>query len=241
MQKVTAYMTVYLSIKKLIKEGAYKPGMLLPTERDLEKIYAVSRITVRRAIAMLSDEGYVKVVQGKGTEVRDISTTQQLNTVTSITETLKRKGYNITVEGVNIQLVQPPEIVREKLKLEPEVTVYLIQRILYADDKPIALMNNYLVKDQIPGFEQYAGKFVGLYNFLENTYGVVVTEADDTFSAVNADYLDKGPGASFETGGSPAAKPKDWIYWRKVLSNMLIISWLAIRYEFSIHMTGRGR
>ena len=89
MQKVTAYMTVYLSIKKLIKEGAYKPGMLLPTERDLEKIYAVSRITVRRAIAMLSDEGYVKVVQGKGTEVRDISTTQQLNTVTSITETLK--------------------------------------------------------------------------------------------------------------------------------------------------------
>ena len=60
MQKVTAYMTVYLSIKKLIKEGAYKPGMLLPTERDLEKIYAVSRITVRRAIAMLSDEGYVK-------------------------------------------------------------------------------------------------------------------------------------------------------------------------------------
>ncbi len=146
MQKVTAYMTVYLSIKKLIKEGAYKPGMLLPTERDLEKIYAVSRITVRRAIARLSDEGYVKVSEGKGTEVRDISTKlQQLNTVTSITETLKRKGYNITVEGVNIQLVQPPEIVREKLKLEPEVTVYLIQRILYADDKPIALMNNYLV------------------------------------------------------------------------------------------------
>ena len=146
---------------------------------------------MRRAIAMLSDEGYVKVVQGKGTEVRDISTTQQLNTVTSITETLKRKGYNITVEGVNIQLVQPPEIVREKLKLEPEVTVYLIQRILYADDKPIAIMNNYLVKVQIPGFEQYAGKFVGLYNFLENTYGVVVTEADDTFSAVNADCIRK--------------------------------------------------
>lgn len=71
-------------------------------------------------------------------------------------------------------------------------------------------MNNYLVKDQIPGFEQYAGKFVGLYNFLENTYGVVVTEADDTFSAVNADYLEAR--ASFETGGSPAAKPKDWIY-----------------------------
>ena len=239
MQKVTAYMTVYLSIKKLIKEGAYKPGMLLPTERDLEKIYAVSRITVRRAIAMLSDEGYVKVVQGKGTEVRDISTTQQLNTVTSITETLKRKGYNIKVEGVNIQLVQPPEIVREKLNLEPEVTVYLIQRILYADDKPIALMKNYLVKDQIPGEEQYAGKIVGLYNFLENTYGVVVTEADDTFSAVNADYLEAQvlhlkQGAALLRGrriGYTEKGPFEYV------DNKLV----GDRYEFSIHMTGRIR
>ena len=239
MQKVTAYMTVYLSIKKLIKEGAYKPGTLLPTERDLEKIYAVSRITVRRAIAMLSDEGYVKVVQGKGTEVRDISTTQQLNTVTSITETLKRKGYNITVEGVNIQLVQPPEIVREKLKLEPEVTVYLIQRILYADDKPIALMNNYLVKDQIPGFEQYAGKFVGLYNFLENTYGVVVTEADDTFSAVNADYLEAQ--VLHLKQGAALLRSRRIGYTEKGPFEYVDNKLVGDRYEFSIHMTGRIR
>lgn len=239
MQKVTAYMTVYLSIKKLIKEGAYKPGMLLPTERDLEKIYAVSRITVRRAIAMLSDEGYVKVVQGKGTEVRDISTTQQLNTVTSITETLKRKGYNIKVEGVNIQLVQPPEIVREKLKLEPDVTVYLIQRILYADDKPIALMKNYLVKDQIPGFEQYAGKFVDLYNFLENTYGVVVTEADDTFSAVNADYLEAQVLQLKQ--GAALLRSRRIGYTENGPFEYVDNKLFGDRYEFSIHMTGRTR
>lgn len=190
MRKITAYMKVYLEIKKKIMDGIYKPGMLLPTESELEKIHGVSRITVRKAVAMLSEEGYVKVVQGKGTEIRDISTMQRLNQVTSITETLRQEGYEVTVKGMNIEEVIPPSMVTEALERKPGETVYCIHRILCADGKPIAIMKNYLVKDWIPEFEKHVDEFVGLYKFLEETYGIVLIEASEKLTAQNADYLE---------------------------------------------------
>ena len=45
------------------------PGAQLPTERVLSERYGVSRVTVRRALALLADDGIVQAVQGRGTFV----------------------------------------------------------------------------------------------------------------------------------------------------------------------------
>ena len=45
------------------------PGAQLPTERDLSVEYGVSRVTVRRALALLTEEGLVYAIQGRGTFV----------------------------------------------------------------------------------------------------------------------------------------------------------------------------
>jgi len=65
-------MTNGKSIFKMVQSGklkGYPVGTLLPPEPELERIYSVSRTTVRRAIAKLSEEGYVQVRQGYGTMV----------------------------------------------------------------------------------------------------------------------------------------------------------------------------
>ena len=59
-----AYQRVYKQILQALKDNTYPIGSLLPAEPELEKIYGVSRTTVRRAIAQLAEEGYVKVKQG---------------------------------------------------------------------------------------------------------------------------------------------------------------------------------
>lgn len=64
-----AYQRVYKQILQALKDNTYPIGSLLPAEPELEKIYGVSRTTVRRAIAQLAEEGYVKVKQGHGTIV----------------------------------------------------------------------------------------------------------------------------------------------------------------------------
>ena len=91
MSHIPAYKEVYSKLKEELKEGIYPAGSLLPTESELEKIFHVSRTTIRKAISILSLEGYVKTKQGYGTEVLNIFTVQKLNQITSITETLRQK------------------------------------------------------------------------------------------------------------------------------------------------------
>jgi len=102
MGNIPVYKKVYLTLKKDIREGRYPTGSLLPTEYELELEFDVSRTTIRKAIGLLSSEGYVKKKQGYGTEVLDYSTTQKLNYLTSTSETLKAKGVKVTTRGMVI-------------------------------------------------------------------------------------------------------------------------------------------
>ena len=59
------YRQVEADIKSKIVSKVYVAGEKMPTENELSEQYNVSKITIRKAIQNLSDEGYVKKVQGK--------------------------------------------------------------------------------------------------------------------------------------------------------------------------------
>lgn len=61
------YFILMEQLKKDILSGNVKPGEKLPSEEDLSNIYSMSRHTVRRALGILAQEGYVEIFQGKGT------------------------------------------------------------------------------------------------------------------------------------------------------------------------------
>ena len=84
MEKVYQYSKLYKYFKEKIENGYYKPGDLIPPEPEIEKMFSVSRTTVRKAVDLLSREGFLKAQQGKGTVVTDNKTMQSLNHVTSV-------------------------------------------------------------------------------------------------------------------------------------------------------------
>ena len=67
-------LPLYVQLKEIIKqqiaEGILKEGALLPSERDLCKIYNISHITVRQALVELTKEGVLFRVPGRGTFVK---------------------------------------------------------------------------------------------------------------------------------------------------------------------------
>ena len=63
--KVPLHYQIYLDILRKIQDGILIPGEKLPSEPELERIYDVSRVTIRSAIEMLSQEGLVKKNRGK--------------------------------------------------------------------------------------------------------------------------------------------------------------------------------
>ena len=66
---IPLYQQVIDIIKNEINSGAYKAGARIPNEFELAERYKVGRVTVRRAIEELVQQGYLTKRQGKGTFV----------------------------------------------------------------------------------------------------------------------------------------------------------------------------
>lgn len=60
------YLTIVKSLKDRIHKGVYRPGDMLDSEASLMKEFNASRMTIRKSLSLLSSEGYIYSVPGKG-------------------------------------------------------------------------------------------------------------------------------------------------------------------------------
>ena len=58
-------------LRRRIRSGQYEPGRAIPSEKQIEQEHGIARGTVRKAVALLRDEGLVVTVAGRGTYVAD--------------------------------------------------------------------------------------------------------------------------------------------------------------------------
>ena len=68
---VKLYTQVLEQVKSMIAQGVYKKGDLLPSEKELIEMMGVSRITVRKALQILSEAGVIETRKGKGSFVAE--------------------------------------------------------------------------------------------------------------------------------------------------------------------------
>jgi len=69
-------------LKELIKKGTFPPKSKLPSEKDLAKMFGVSRSPIREALSVLEASGLVESRQGEGTFVKEIHLANMLDSVT---------------------------------------------------------------------------------------------------------------------------------------------------------------
>lgn len=69
--KTPKYYVLMEQLKSDIKTGKIKPGDKLPSENELSALYQISRHTVRKAISILTNEGYIQAEHGRGTYCSD--------------------------------------------------------------------------------------------------------------------------------------------------------------------------
>lgn len=238
MARIPAYKQVYSDLKNQIKTGKYKPGTFLPTESKIEKEFGVSRTTVRKAISILTAEGYLSVTQGRGTEVRDISTSQRLNKITSFTETLRNRGYKVTTQGLCVEKVLAPDFIREIFSLKENDLVYYIQRVQCADGMPICILENYLTADLIPNFYLRESDCVSLYSYLETNYGILLKHAIEKITAIPASFTDSQ--ILRVPINTPLLYSTRTTYTDHGPFEYAILKIVADRYEYQVYLSGRS-
>lgn len=86
------WQAVYKKLRADIDEGKLKENDVLPNELELADKYNVSRITVRSALAKLSDDGLIKRVKGKGTIIQGKKIAEPLIKIKGFTQEMEMKG-----------------------------------------------------------------------------------------------------------------------------------------------------
>jgi GntR family transcriptional regulator len=133
---------LYQQLEKKLREAILQkklvPGDALPAERDLADQFAVSRITVRKALDSLVTEGLLNRRQGTGTFVAT-RVEKSFSKLSSFTEDMKSRGREPFSKWLSRSQgeVTPEESLT--LNLGPGTPVYRFHRIRYADGQPMAL------------------------------------------------------------------------------------------------------
>src|SRR5215831_6295741 len=138
----------YYQLKEIMREkintGEWKPGDLIPSERERGEQYGISRMTARQAITELVNEGLFYREQGKGTFVSRHKITQQLINLTGFTEDMKARGQRPGSRVISAQMLQADEVLAERLHLKPGQVVFRLQRLRLADHEPLAIEISHL-------------------------------------------------------------------------------------------------
>jgi GntR family transcriptional regulator len=141
---VPKYYQLASIIRRKIEGGEWPPRTPIPSERQLEIQYNVSRTTIRQAIDYLERQGFIYREHGRGTFVSPQKLQKGAQELTSFSEDLLRRGIRPGQNIENIEFIIPPPNILQRLELPPGSKVLCVQRIRLGDDIPIGLQTSYL-------------------------------------------------------------------------------------------------
>ncbi|TPW32470.1 GntR family transcriptional regulator [Martelella alba] len=143
------YLRLKRALSDAVSSGRLDSGAALPPERDLAEDAGVSRVTVRRAIEELTQEGLLMRRHGSGTFVaRPVERIQQpLSRLTSFTEDMLSRGLTPHSRWLERGLYSPTTEEVMALGLSPGSRVARLTRIRLADDMPMAIERTSLPED----------------------------------------------------------------------------------------------
>ena len=173
-------------LRRKIQDGVFEPDEQIPSESQLTDRFDVSRITVRRALQTLENEGLIYRRQGLGSFVRDNRVRQGLVRLTDFVEDMAQAGLAAHSKVLHLGAEPARPDIAQSLDLPVEQPVIRLDRLRLADDEPIAFDRTWMSV-------YYAGLLDGhdletqtIYHILENHYGITVERGRYRIEAVGA-------------------------------------------------------
>ncbi|CAN5859649.1 GntR family transcriptional regulator [soil metagenome] len=177
------YQEVAGDLRRQLEADELAAGRLLPSEADLSARYKASRVTVRRALDLLRDEGLVDSRQGFGWFVAADPLRQPLVRLATIEGQLAESGLSSERMILEFGVVPAPPRARQVLGVE---TVLRVTRLNLADGEPFARVTVWCPEELAAGLTREQ-----------------VTERSFY------DVLDVEVGGATQTIGAAAASPED--------------------------------
>ncbi|WP_066522939.1 GntR family transcriptional regulator [Curtobacterium ammoniigenes] len=161
---VPLYFQVGSRLEEAIRSGRIPPGSRLENEIALGERLSLSRPTIRRAIQDLVDKGLLVRRRGIGTQVVHGPVSRKVE-LTSLWDDLQAGSQGPSTKLLDRTTVGASGAVAEALGVPQGSAVLHIRRVRFADDAPMAVLENYLPPELLDATDEELAAH-GLYQLL---------------------------------------------------------------------------
>lgn len=159
-----------------IETGEFVRGQIVPSEPELCKQFGTTRMTVRRAIDALVNEGKLYRIQGRGTFVSQIE----------FDKTYNKQGFSSNIRALGkfpsstvlfVGECEAVPVIRNHLEAEPNEPLFCLKRVRLASGEPIAVENVWLSLKRFPRLKEFDFSNESLYEILHREFGLDLTSS----------------------------------------------------------------
>ncbi len=169
------YQTAYDAILKLIAEGTFPPGSILPNEFEIGERLNVSQGTARKALSCVEQKGVVQRRQGKGTCVTLRTPEDSLFNFYPLRDGQDRQVIP-TLEHEKIVKRKTTKAEREILHDAPN-EVFVVSRYRTLHGSPLTIEESIVPAPLFPGLQERAPLPNAMYVLFQHAYACVIISA----------------------------------------------------------------
>ena len=183
------YLKIKEDLKKDILNKKYVIGEKIPSERELSKVYEVTRVTIQKAMDTLEKEGFIEKIHGKGMFVLKnsenniyIFNNEKSDSVLGFSREFKG---SVKVSSILLEFkkIRADKELARLLDINPDDEVHYIRRIRLIDDVPVTVEDSNIpvkIIKKIPGKILEEGS---LYEYIEKFTGKKIKDGDSMIEA----------------------------------------------------------
>lgn len=170
-------MAIYNKLADQIENRRLKASSLLPSEHELALRFETSRETIRKALNLLSQNGYIQKVRGKGSVVLDVNRFNfPVSGLVSFKEIAESSGKPWQTTVHELVLIKPTDFLKQKMQLTAKDELWKVVRSREIDGERIILDTDYIKKQSVPTLTKDICES-SLYDYFENRLDLAISFA----------------------------------------------------------------
>jgi GntR family transcriptional regulator, N-acetylglucosamine utilization regulator len=180
------YLQIQEYIAEQIESGSLQPESRIPSERELSNELGVSRMTVRRALTELVNEGLLERVHGAGTFVAKPKVEYAASELVSYSDAIRSRGFQVTRQLLEFDEVPASRRMAERLQVQIGHSLYRVVLLCLANRMPVILERAFFPCERCPDLHEYDLEKTSIYDLLVEAYKIQVTHIDQTIESITA-------------------------------------------------------
>jgi len=231
-EKPAKYIIIKQHICQKIESGQWSQHYKVPSENELTRQFDVSRMTARRALQELTEQGILIRSQGSGTYVATFKSQSSLLEIRNISDEINERGHKHRAKQLMLKSIAVTEEIAILLNLKNNEHVFFSQVLHFENDQAIQLVQRYVNAALVPEYLLQNFTQTTPHEYLSDV--APLTEATHEIEAILAD--DDVCQLLNISNSNPCLQVKRRTWSRKGVVSLAILTAPGSKYRLGNHL-----